>query len=230
MKPMLNLGCGRIILPGPRPAHHSLIPEEIYAYPEWVNIDKNMQPGVDRVMDLFTYPWGLEDNAYSGALLTHVAEHIPHEIRINKEVLHHTEAGTLTQESHNKKCELREMQDGWFAFFSELWRVLEHGAVVHLVSPYGHGDDAISDPSHTRYLTEYSVRHSMQPNPDAPFEYKHKLHFNVLEQTAMLPMPDFNSPPYFVDGQPTEAFWRAKRTQINVVREFYSQLVVVKEY
>ena len=207
---MLNLGCGRIILPGDKPAHHTLVRDDIYTYPEWVNVDKNMQPGVDKVMDLFCYPWDLPSDSFSGALLSHVAEHIPHEIATND-------------------SDLSQMQDGWFAFFSELWRVLEHGSIVHVLSPYGHSTDAISDPTHTRYLTEFSLRHSMQPNPDAPFEYNHKLHFDIVENWTFRPMGIFAHEPYIAKGIPTEAFFLAKQTMNNVIREFYTQLVCIKE-
>src|SRR5688572_6772440 len=71
-RPMLNLGCGRIILPAPRPAHHALIDAAIYDYPYWHNVDRNQQPGVNQVLDLFQYPWPLESDAYDGALLSHI--------------------------------------------------------------------------------------------------------------------------------------------------------------
>jgi hypothetical protein len=209
-KPMLNLGCGRIILPGDKPAHHQLVDDSIYQYPEWVNIDKNDSPGINQVMDLFCYPWNLPDNAFSGALISHVCEHIPHEIKTNDP-------------------EIAELQDGWFAFFGELWRVLEHGAVVHILSPHGHSDDGITDPTHTRYLSGHTFNHSMQPNPDAPFNYNRRLNFAQMEETPMRPTEWFARPPYFVDGQATEAFWIATHTQINVIRDFYVRLVCIKE-
>lgn len=228
MKPMLNLGCGRIILPSDKPNHHALVDNDIYSYPEWVNIDKNMQLGVNKVMDLFCYPWKLPSDSFGGALLSHVAEHIPHSINVNPRT--HDGYDLLPNDPLAiLRDELRCMQDGWFAFFSELWRVLEHGAVVHVLSPYGHGDDAINDPSHTRYLTEYSLRHSMQPNPDAPFEYNHKLHFDVQEQTGFRPTPRFEGDPYFIGGVATPVFWDAKLLYNNVVHEFYTKLVCIKE-
>jgi hypothetical protein len=216
---MLNLGCGKIILPCEKPDHHQLVEDEIYSYPHWVNIDKNDAEGVDRCMNLFQYPWDLEDNAYSGALLSHVCEHIPHEIQTSFE-----------RTSNWDRCrELLDMQDGWFAFFSELYRVLEDGARVHIISPYRGTDGAVSDPTHTRQLNEYSFQHSMEPNSDAPFDYNRKLHFRVDDHTPMRAMPDFWGEPYFVDGVPTDAFFHAVRTRYNVVLDFYVRMTVVKD-
>lgn len=226
-KPMLNLGCGRIILPAEQPAHHGLVESDIYSYPEWVNIDKNMVQGVDKCMDLFKYPWDLPSDSFSGALLAHVCEHIPHEIRLNEP--QKVVVGGLVVNDNVPNHKLSEMQDGWFAFFSELWRVLEHGAVVHILSPYGFSNGGLIDPSHTRYLTEHSFSHSMSPNPDAPFEYDRQLHFRQIEETPMRPTEYFAGEPYFVNGQDTPAFWRAKQIHINVVSEFYVRLVAVKE-
>jgi len=214
MKPMLNLGCGRVILPLPiadRPIHHALVDESIFEYPTWVNVDKNPEVGVDVCLDLFRYPWDFDDNAFNGALLSHVCEHIPHMVH---------------PDDHRR---FQEMQDGWYAFFSELHRVLTHGAMVHCLSPYGHGSDAISDPSHTRYLNEYHFRHSMQPNPEAPFKYNHQLHFDIVVQDVYRPTPDFACPPYFMDGQVTDAFWKAKRMYNNVIQDFYVRLICIKD-
>ena len=68
---MLNLGCGRLIFPTlDKPAHHTLLPDAIYTYPDWLNVDRNQQPGVDKVVNLFEYPWPLESDAYDGALVS----------------------------------------------------------------------------------------------------------------------------------------------------------------
>ena len=254
MKPMLNLGCGRIILPCEKPYHHMLVNDDIYEYPSWVNADKNPEPGVDKVIDLFRYPWDLEDNAYSGALISHVCEHIPHDIRTqeyitdnpsyestsqlvdtltpsigrNDPLRFQPHKGIVNYGLRKRVLELEQMQDGWFAFFSELWRVLEHGAMVHIIGPYGKSDDAISDPTHTRFLNEFHFRHSMQPNPDAPFKYNHQLHFEVMPDDRYRATPYFAREPYFVDGQPTDAFEWAKLTQWNVVQDFYVRMKAVK--
>lgn len=200
---MLNLGCGRLVMPHAKPDHHSLMPDHLYNYLEWVNVDRNPYEGVCQI-DLFDEKWDLPSNAFAGAMISHLCEHIPHA----------TKSG---------------MQDGWFAFFSELWRVLEHGAMVYILSPYGWSDDGISDPSHTRLLNEYHFRHSMQPNPDAPFDYNRNLHFEILEESKFRPMPHFAREPYFIDGEATDAFWEAKHTRINVIRDFLVMMRAIKE-
>lgn len=207
-KPYLNLGAGRIILPMlERPAHHALVDEAIYHYPLWVNADRNDAPGIDCVVDLFTYPWPFEDNSFDGALLAHIAEHIPHETKV--------------REGH---WPLVTLQDGWYAFFAELYRVLTPGAIAHILSPYGWSAGAITDPTHTRMLTEHTFTHSMQPEPESSFKYETGgIHFEMVEA------PRFNITEMFRHLLGQEAMLEhALRTQINVVYDFCVKLKAVK--
>lgn len=161
-KPYLNLGCGKTHLPGAVPAGHEAVEKSIYEYPLWVNVDKVEGVGADKVFDLFQYPWPLADNSYDGALLAHICEHIPHGIDFN----------VSTLEDRDRFYQLKSVQDGWYAFFGELYRVLTPGAIAHIVSPYGFSDGGITDPSHTRYLTANTFTHSMKPaNDGATFQY-----------------------------------------------------------
>lgn len=159
--PYLNLGCGTTHLPSPPPPGHELVDTSIYQYPLWTNVDKVKGVGADRVFDLFKYPWPLEDSSYGGALLAHIAEHIPHGIEISN-----GDSPDSYLKTKQRVKELEVLQDGWYAFFAELYRVLAPGAIVHIISPYGHSDGAIVDPSHTRYLTPQSFMHSMTPSID----------------------------------------------------------------
>src|SRR5262245_8030861 len=111
----LNLGCGRVILPAPKPAHYGLVDDNLPAYSLWYNVDRNAGPGVDQVVDLFAYPWPLKSDAFDGALAAHVVEHIPHQVRFC--------------DDSKRARELAECQDGWWAWFSELHRVLTPGAI-----------------------------------------------------------------------------------------------------
>ena len=191
-KPYLNLGCGNIPLPRARPAHHALVDEVIYAYPEWTNIDRNAAPGVNMVADIFEYPWKLPDNGFDGALLAHIVEHIPHEIKL----LH---ARTVSNEQDNseavwinkQRLRLSKLQNGWFAFWSELYRVLTPGAIAHVVSPYGMTMGGITDPTHTRYITEGTFTHSMAPDPGAPFNYETGCHFELVANPVMTLHEDY---------------------------------------
>lgn len=220
--PFLNLGCGRIILPGERPDHHGLIPEPIYQNEHWVNIDRAGTVNAGQIFDLFTYPWPLESNSYDGALLTHLCEHIPHEIKYSiMSFGWRDDLPDNMKKIWNDIHAIGKLQDGWFAFFSELYRVLTPSAEVHILSPHARSDGAISDPTHTRYLLPESFNHSMQPNPDAPFEYATGgIHFET-QQVIQGINPEFAhlSPPQIE---------YAVRTQYNICTEFYVRLKVVK--
>lgn len=198
-KPYLNLGAGRLIFPGPQPQHHGLVDSGIYAYPYWHNVDRNQQPGIDEVVNLFCYPWPWPDNSFDGALLAHICEHIPHE----------PNGG---------------FQDGWYAFFHELWRVLTPGAIAHILSPYAWSAGAMTDPTHTRYLTEHVFTHSMKPDPDSPFEYQNGgMHWEQVEPAIFNVTPMFQ---HLIEDY--EAFVNALQTRINVAYEFYVKLEAVK--
>lgn len=215
-RPYLNLGCGTTHLPSAKPAGHEAVDDAVYAYPLWVNVDKVEGVGADKTFDLFTYPWPLEDSSYDGALLAHIVEHVGHEIKINPEF-----------EGGERAKDLAKLQDGWYAFFSELYRVLTPGALVHIVSPYGWSDGGITDPSHTRYLTLNTFTHSMTPeiSDGSTFKYNN------------------GSINFVIDGQPVYRFTPyAKLMQertgfdlnvllglyLNMVYDFYIKLRVVK--
>jgi SAM-dependent methyltransferase len=220
-KPYLNIGAGRIILPGPRPGHHSLIDAAIYDYPLWVNADRNAEPGIDTVVDFFRYPWPFEDNSFDAALLTHLVEHIPHVI-------------VLADDSERAR-QLAACQDGWYAFFAELWRVLTPGAIAHILSPYGWSQGAITDPTHTRLIVEHTFTHSMQPDTNSPFYYETAgLNFRQVEQCK------FGITPMFAHLVATEAdsgdtalrkqalLQDALMTRVNVAYEVSAKLEAVK--
>lgn len=220
-KPMLNLGCGTTHFPSEPPPGHEFIDPAIYAYPDWLNVDKVEGVGADKVFDLFAYPWPLEDNSFDGAILGHIAEHVPHEIKARD----FREDDPATIDTTSKSCEhLLELQDGWYAFFSELYRVLTPGAIAHIISPYGWSDGAITDPTHTRLLTINTFHHGLSPS-----QYTGTFKYNI----------DCN---FMVDGGPVYRFsemakpfqhdqdqlMNAIMTRINMVYDFYIRLKAVK--
>lgn len=207
-KSYLNLGCGRVILPASRPAHHALVDEAIYDYPLWHNVDRNNMPGVSECLDIFRYPWPWPDNSFDAALLTHIVEHIPHEIRI-----HAGDDPVRPEVSRVLQC-----QDGWYAFFAELYRVLTPGAIAHILAPYGWSQGAITDPTHTRMVTEQTFTHSMKPDENSPFAYETGgIHFELLDTR-------YTYTELFSQYQMPFAFM----TSLNAAYELYVKLEAVK--
>lgn len=229
-RPYLNLGCGRVILPNEQPGHHSIVEPAIYNYPLWVNADRNDGPGVDCVTDLFTYPWPWDDNSFDGALLAHIVEHIPHEIRLKptRESWlgnYHSDnvSGQTTENQRNYW--LSQMQDGWYAFFSELYRVLTPGSVAHILSPYAWSQGAMTDPTHTRWITEQTFTHSMRPEPDGPFKYANG---GIYFELVMPPRFKITELYQHLVHRP-ELLEQALMTQVNVAYDIYAQLRAVKD-
>jgi SAM-dependent methyltransferase len=210
-KPYLHLGAGTITLPGTRPAHHHLIDAAIYDYPLWHNVDKNKEVGIDETVDLFTYPWPWKDNSFDGALLAHLVEHIPHAIH--------------TRGVSERAVALSKCQDGWYAFMAELYRVLTPGAVAHILCPYGWSNGAITDPSHTRLITEQTFTHSLTPSEEgAPFRYN-TAHVNL----RLMSQPTYTLTPMFAHLQEDpQALLEAFQTRINVAYEIYVRLEAIK--
>ena len=213
-KPYLNLGCGTTHFPGERPPGHEFIDESVYAYPEWLNVDKVEGVGADKVFDLFAYPWPLESNSFDGAILGHIAEHIPHEIKLGK---------PENPQEVDRKYQLSQLQDGWYAFFSELYRVLTPGAMVHVISPYAWSNGAVTDPTHTRLLTEHTFTHGLSPEQyTGTFKYNIDCNFeNVGHQLRYSPWAQ----PF---GHDPDLLGVAIMTRVNMVYDFYVKLRAVK--
>ena len=185
--------------PAPKPAHYALIPGNVTEYALWHNVDLFDASGVDEVRDIFCYPWaGWDDNQFGGAMLGHIVEHIPHMAR-----------GGATM-------------DGFFAFFAELWRVLEPGACVHILSPHGMSTNAHIDPTHTRALFPETFSY-LVPDDNAPFTKEHGGHFNTDE--LVYGLTEYGQA---LREQDERQFGYALGHQWNVVAELYVKLEVVK--
>lgn len=86
----------------------------------FVNIDNNPRANPDIMHDISAYPWPIASGSVTHAVASHVLEHI-------------VEQGNVEQ---------------FMAFFQELYRVCENGALVEIVVPDAQGDAAFSDPGH----------------------------------------------------------------------------------
>jgi hypothetical protein len=236
----LNLGCGTVILPCPQPAHHQLIPADIYTDPmlRWHNVDRNAGAGVDRVIDLFDYPWRTQDpqdyhvspsvgasvriipdNMYDVAIASHIVEHIPHYIVENGEFVPRHPV----------------YQDGWFAWFAELWRVMKPGGEVHVLVPYAWSNSGMSDPTHTRYITPATLNYFNNATDDDPaFRYgmgpqRWSVDYNMLRLT-----PHELSLPHITGGTFSELkdwqnkVWMLGQEKVNMIETFAMTLRAVK--
>ncbi len=218
--PYLNGGCGNVILPGKKPDHYALLDDSLTHYPLWVNADRNSAPGVDEIIDLFKVPWHWPDNYFDGALLAHVMEHCPHEIKL--------------ADDSPRAQELAQCQDMWYAVFAELHRVLSPGSMVHIISPFAWSQGANFDPTHTRYLLPETFSHSMRPDPNAPFEYANgNLHFETRELRPGVSkwfahlVPTAHDTPEVAERKQRE-LEEAAATRLNVISEFYIRLEAIK--
>ena len=238
-KPRINLGCGLITYPNEPHWSHGMVDRDILIEGDWVNVDRNVAPGVNEQVDLFTYPWPWEDNSFSLALATHLVEHIPHAPKIMgfngaDELMN---AGPYWQKNVVKwreRCEeLANLQDGWFCFFSELWRVLEPDGMVHLLVPHAASDGALADPTHTRYVLPQTFGY-LQKDPNGQFDYSIGCNFEAPDPAYRITEPYRNLlPEPDDDAQTREQKALELRynmiTRRNVVYEFYQKLTAVKD-
>lgn len=246
--PYLNLGCGLTHFPSERPYMHDLVSETVYHYPLWVNVDKVTSVNADLTFDLFAYPWPLEDNSFDGALLAHIVEHIPHEIKVHENRVLPAGVTQIGDRYFNGNGErvslqtettrhdvLRGLQDGWYAFFSELYRVLRPGSLVYVIAPYGWSDGGITDPTHTRLLTVNTFHHSMSGGQGGTFTYMTDCNFKVAEEPRYRFTPMFRHLIPTPEDLPDDLQRKHKdmelalMTRLNVVYDFSVVLEAVKD-
>lgn len=163
----LNLGCGKLTFPN----------EE-----GWINVDLQSLEGVDRVVNLFEFPWPFEDNSADYMIASHLVEHIPHQVkcRIWGQEYKGTERKRVSDaqgwriieepvyESYDKW--LDHPLDGFFAFFAEVWRILKPNGIVTVICPYGPTMMAMQDPTHTRFIVPQTFSY-LGPQTSPTFDY-----------------------------------------------------------
>lgn len=235
--PFLNLGCGNVLLPCEKPFHHALLPDDLYEYPHWVNVDKDEIAGAEQ-LDIFRYPWKWKDNSFGGAVLTHLVEHIPHEFRQTmlegKDRFPSGDSSAAGDARFFARVAfLQGLGDGFYAFFSELARVLVDGAVVHVLVPYALSTGGMQDPTHRRYMMPESFSYLI-PNADAPFKLADVGNWEVnagiswgLTAYGAQMMQDMAQAEISPE-QANDHLMRAIQVQFNVANEFYIKLRVRK--
>ena len=184
----LNLGCGRVVFPLdrdaaiPYAAHLEPLPDICFE-PGWVNVDKFSLPGVQEQVDLFRFPWirssngsPWNDDSADVIYCSHIAEHIPHAVRVSR---------FIPLAWRKRYDEMVENLDGWFVFFAECWRILKPGGLLYVRAPFATSNAALSDPTHTRYVTPGSFSYLGGDNPDAPFDYHLPLKFEQAEPVLL---------------------------------------------
>jgi hypothetical protein len=238
----LNLGCGKTHFPTDvKPPGHDLVSLAVYQYPDWLNVDKVEGVGADKIFDLFQYPWPLDSDSYDGALCSHIVEHIPHEITAVEPDWEYLDQPIDFMRAFQKWRQITKelkatRQEGSYAFYAELYRVLTNGSLIHILAPYGWSDGAITDPSHTRLLTINTFTHSMSPAvSDGPtFRYNNGGINLQLLSYSYHPSPMYQhlvSAPS--DSPDVQAYkqallQQAMMHQLNVVQDIYVQMRVVK--
>jgi len=111
-------------------------------------IDVVKTDSVDYVVDLQSYPWPIESESAEEINCSHYIEHIPH-VDVQGIIKNCNSFEEFKEKLSNTK-------DGLVNFFNELYRILKPGGKVYLVAPYYTSMRAYGDPTHTRYIGDYS--------------------------------------------------------------------------
>ena len=120
-------------------------------------IDIIPQKEVDCVMDLQRFPWDIESNSAEEIYCGHFAEHIKHEnvaARVQDVV---NKSTTFEEFKKNINApEFTNMPDEFVRFMNEVYRILKPGGKLVIVCPYYTSGRAYGDPTHTRYIGDYT--------------------------------------------------------------------------
>lgn len=187
----LNLGCGRLTFPlardqefTPEIKHHLReVPDAVYE-PGWVNVDKYAVPGVDETIDLFRFPWvrssngsPWNDNSVDEIWAAHIIEHVPHQVTV---------AVGLPPALAHQYGALCARLDGFFMFFAEAYRILKPNGLIHVRCPFAMSYAALSDPTHTRYITPGTFSYLADEGREkAPFDYRLPMDFQMVDNYTL---------------------------------------------
>jgi len=121
----------------------------------YIGVDIADIPGVDIVHDLSVFPWPFENDSVDEVVCNQYIEHIPHDDILGdiKDVLKEC---TSFDEFKEKALEKTKSKDGFIKFLEELYRILKPGGKAVLKAPYATNVRAYGDPTHTRYIHDWS--------------------------------------------------------------------------
>lgn len=116
---------------------------------DYIGVDIIDDKNVDLVHDLNVYPYPFEDNSVDEIYCSHYVEHIPHDNW--RSIL--LECDTFEE---FKKKALQPQIDGLIKFMNEIYRILKPDGKVKIIAPYVTHVRAFGDPTHTRYIHDWS--------------------------------------------------------------------------
>jgi len=225
----LNLGCGNVIFPlnrdEPIPFQNHLMPLQPECFEDsWTNVDKWPNPGVAEIVNLFHFPWirsttnaPWPDNSIDYIYCGHLVEHIPHEVRIS------LDCPVYMWADYTRLC---EGFNGLYIFFHEVWRVLKPGGRIHVRTPYALSTAALSDPTHTRYMTPATLAYLVKPKEVIPFDNHLPFDFDMPQLPIMRICGDFVKEVH--EGITEEEFRKRASDQLDFVDEIQTTLVAIK--
>jgi len=124
-------------------------------------IDVVAAEGIDLVHDLNVYPWPIESNSVKEIHCHHYMEHIPHDSwRV-------VAKSCETFEEFKAKAS-EPYIDGVLKFMDELYRILEPGGKAHIQVPHAKHSRAYGDPTHVRYMLDWSFYYFNKEWRDLP--------------------------------------------------------------
>jgi len=115
-------------------------------------IDIAKTSSIDYAMDLNKYPWDIESNSAEEIYCSHYVEHIPHDILNIRTLVNESN----TFEDFKNKVNQVDRKDGFIQFMNELYRIMKVGGKVTIICPYYTSIRAFGDPTHIRYIGEWS--------------------------------------------------------------------------
>lgn len=114
----------------------------------------------DYVFDLQKYPWPIESNSVEEINCSHYIEHIKHDtVAIDLvDIVNKSSSFEEFKANLNEK-EFTSSKDGLIKFFNEIYRILKPGGKAYITAPYYTSIRAYGDPTHVRYIGDWSFNY-----------------------------------------------------------------------